>query len=195
MVRALDDFRRAIAVVDGAIHRVVEDHDDVRSRLGRGFLRRIFDAGFHEDVECGPEPRLFDPELGHPFVFRGAQRHGLKLGKDAANRVQVLHDPGELFAQLLLLSSPVKIGPDLGELQRHLGEMPLLHLVHLDLLVHVRDHAAHAHDREHGTQERDSHENCESQPPRRAERDLHLPALRGIVKSSRSKTSPVRYSA
>src|SRR5207244_11956777 len=82
---------------------------------------------------------------------------------------------------------------DLGKLQCHLGEMALLDLVQLDFLVHVRDHAAHAHDSDDGTQKRNPHENGESQPPRRAEREVHLPALRGIVKRSRSKTSPVWY--
>ena len=97
VIRVLDDFRRAIAVIDGAIDGVVEEHDDVRGGLGRGFLRRIFHAGLHEDIERGPEPLLFETEPGHPFVLRSAQRHGLKLGEDVANRVQVLQECGELF--------------------------------------------------------------------------------------------------
>ena len=92
MIRALDDFRRAIAVVDGAIDGVVEDRDDVRRGLGRGFLSRIVDAGLHEDIEGGSEPRLLNPQLGHPFVFRGAhRRHMLARQRIKRQRQNGIH--------------------------------------------------------------------------------------------------------
>ena len=149
----------------------------------------------HEDVEGGAEPYLLLLQLGHALVLCRGQRQRVELGEDAANGVELLGELGKLFAQLVLLAVPVKVRPDDGKPQRHLREVPLLHLLRVHLVLHRGGHAADAHDREHRAQEHDAHQRPEAQLLRRAERHVHRPALRGIDSRRRSKTSPVRYIA